>query len=246
MSICLGGSIVGTSGINGDRFYISPDHTTLLLSDGATGAGSEGKVAMSNCCVKNIEDSPFSVSGLSPKAYIEKMIWKINNDLIDLSQKSKTYTFGTLVICVINNNTATVASIGDSPAFFVHDNAIRRVAKTKKTYQNLVEMGLFSEEQAEDYIHQLPEHMWSMFDRFIPMVVPVYEAEEIKIEIGDIIALCCDGVSDYLKPEEIKELIRPESLTESINLIIDTAKSNAIRERNKNQYDDITLVLYCH
>jgi Serine/threonine protein phosphatase len=244
MSICFGDSIIGTSGINGDMFYISPDNTTLLLSDGASGAGSEGKVVMSKCCARNIEENPFCSSGLSPKAYLEKMIWKINNDLIGISQKSKTYTFGTLVICVIHNNKATFMSVGDSPAYFIHNNIIKRVARTKKTYQNLIEMGLFTEEQAEEYIHQLPEHMWSMFDRFIPMVVPVYSIEEIEIESGDIVVICCDGVSDYLKPEEINQLIRPDKLVDSVNAIINIAKSNSITEQNK--YDDITIVLYCH
>ncbi len=246
MSICFGSSIVGTSGINGDMFYISPDNTTLLLSDGASGAGNEGKVVMSKCCVRNIDENPFGSSGLSPKVYLERMIWKINNDLIDISQKSKTYTFGTLVICVIHNNIATFASVGDSPAYYIHNDIIKRVARTKKTYQNLIKMGLFTEEQAEEYIHQLPEHMWSMFDRFIPMVVPVYSMEEIEIESGDILAICCDGVSDYLKPEEIKQLIRPDKLIDSVNTIINAAKSNSIKKRNKNQYDDITIVLYRH
>lgn len=246
MSKCFGSSLVGTSGINGDMFYISPDYTTLLLADGASGAGSEGKVVMSKCCVRNIEENPFCSSGLSPKSYMEQMIWKINNDLIEISQKSKAYTFGTLVICVIHNNIATFASVGDSPAYIIHDITIERVAKTKRTYQNLIDMGLFTEEQAEEYIHQLPEHMWSMFDRFIPMVVPVYSIEEIEIESGDIIAICCDGVSDYLKPEEIKQLIRPDRLMESVNAIISVAKYNSIKERNKNQYDDITIILYRH
>ncbi len=132
MSLCFGESLVGTSGINGDSFFISPDHSTILLADGASGAGKEGKVLMSKLCVEMIKANPLSASGLSAKVYLDKMIWKINNELISVSQKNKHYIFGTLVICAVQDNTAAVAAIGDSPAYFIHENSIVRVAQTKK------------------------------------------------------------------------------------------------------------------
>lgn len=132
MSLCFGESLVGTSGINGDSFFISPDHSTILLADGASGAGKEGKVLMSKLCVEMIKANPLSASGLSAKVYLDKMIWKINNELISVSQKNKHYIFGTLVICAVQDNTAAIAAIGDSPAYFIHENSIVRVAQTKK------------------------------------------------------------------------------------------------------------------
>jgi len=238
--------MVGTSGINGDMFFISSDKTTILLSDGASGAGEEGKVIMSNYCAKTIRENPFILSGLSARDYIDKMIWKINNDLIDISQKSKVYTFGTFVICIVHNNTATVASVGDSPAYLISKHSVRRIAKTHKTYQNLIDMGILTEEQAEEYVKKLNEYMWSMFDRFLPMVVPVYALEEVEISNSDIIVLCCDGISDHVKPDEIKEIINPANFEGSVDIIFNMAKDRAIEEYNGISYDDITMVLYCH
>lgn len=244
MAKCFGKSIVGTSGVNGDAFYISSDKSTIVLADGASGAGADGKTIMSKCCVENIEAFPFSKANLSPKEYIEKIIWKINNELIQHSQKQNKYIFGTLVICIISNNVATFASMGDSPAFLIKECKIKRVSKTKKTYDNLVQMGIFTEEQLEEYIHRLPEHMWSMFDTFMPMVVPKYSLEEYSLNKGDMIVICCDGVSDYLNSNELVKLIDKDNLSKSVEQIIDTAKDNSIKEHNRNQYDDITIVLY--
>jgi serine/threonine protein phosphatase PrpC len=238
--------MVGTSGVNGDVFFIFSDNTTIMLSDGASGAGKEGKVVMSRQCAKTIEENPFIESGLSSKEYLDKVIWKINNDLIEISQRSKTYTFGTLVICVIQNNIATIASIGDSPAYLIHKNNVKRVAKTTKTYQNLIDMGVLTEEQAEEYVRKLHGYMHSMFDRFIPMVVPVYSLEEVELTSRDMVVLCCDGISDYVKPEEIAKNIKSDNLTDSVNLIIDIAKNRSIEENKRKQYDDITMVVYCH
>lgn len=246
MAKCFGKSIVGTSGVNGDAFYISSDKSTIVLADGASGAGADGKTIMSKCCVENIEAFPFSKANLSPKEYIEKIIWKINNKLIQHSQKQNKYIFGTLVICIISNNVATFASIGDSPAFLIKEGKIKRVSKTKKTYDNLIQMGIFTEKQLEEYVHRLPEHMWSMFDTFIPMVVPKYSLEEYELNLGDTIILCCDGVSDYLSDDELLELVNRQDLPESVDAIISKSKENAIEENNRNQYDDITVVLYNH
>ena len=246
MSIGFGGSLIGTSGINGDVFYISPDYSTILFADGASGAGDDGKVMMSECCVKNIKEFPFADSGLPPKKYIDELIWKINSELIHISQERKKYTFGTLVICVICKDIATVAAIGDSPAFVINKNGIERKAKTKKSYYNLVQMGLFTEDQLEEYVHKLPEHMWSMFDTFIPTIVPRYALEECRLTDGDIIAICCDGVSDYLSANELLQLVDANNLPKSVDAIISTAKNKAIEEHDEIRYDDITVVLYQH
>lgn len=244
MSQCYGNSLVGTSGINGDSFYISPDNTVFMLSDGASGAGSEGKVLMSATCAEIIKNNPFSTSGLSAKDYLDKMIWEINGKLIEFSQSRKSLIFGTLVICAVCGDTVHIAAAGDSPAYFIRNNSISRAAKPKKKYQNLIDLGLFSEDQLEEAVHRLPEHMWSMFDTFIPSVVPEYSYEEISLKDGDVIVLCCDGVSDCLSTEFIAENISADSLPQSVDTLINTAKERSWRE--KGYCDDLTTVVYCH
>ncbi len=241
---CFGNSFVGTSGVNGDRFYISKDGTTIALSDGASGAGKDGKVLMSECCIRNIEEAPFSKSGLSVEKYIQELIWKINNDLIKLSQQRNKYVFGTLIICVINDGIVTFASVGDSTAFLISKGTIKRVAKGKKTYDILVQLGLFTDEQIEEYVHSLPEQMWSMFDTFIPSVVPKYAQESYRLEKQDMILICCDGISDYLDGKELLKLISSDNLEKSVNTIINKARDKSIESHGKNQYDDLTLVIY--
>ncbi len=244
MSISHGNSLVGTSGVNGDSFYISPDNTVFMLSDGASGAGKEGKVIMSQLCTETVKNNPFSSSGLSAMDYLDKMIWQINNKLIEVSQSRKSLVFGTLVICVVCGDTAFIAAAGDSPAYFIRNNNAVRIAKSKKTYQNLIDLGFFSEEQLEEAVHRLPEHMWSMFDTFIPSVVPAYSYEEIKLEKGDIIVLCCDGISDNISPEFIVENIYTDNLSESVDTLINSAKEKSLKA--KGYSDDLTMVVYCH
>ena len=246
MPMCAAHSVVGTSGINGDAFYVSPDNRTFVLSDGASGAGKEGKVLMSGLCVRMIKDRPFSTSGLSADEYLDRMIWSINNALIEASQEKRRLIFGTLSVCVVEGNRAVIAAAGDSPVFYLHGDSVARVAKTRKTYQVLIDQGLYTEKQLEDAVRVLPEHMWSMFDTFIPQVVPRYTVEEICLTDGDMIIMCCDGISDYVGPSCIKRSVDANNLDESVSRVICMAKERAIMSRGSVKYDDLTMIVYCH
>jgi|GEM_PF-6369558 len=105
-------------------------------------------------------------------------------------------------------------------------------------------MGIFTAVQVDEHVKSLPEYMWSMFDIFIPMVVPTYTLVEVDIMSNDMIVLCTDGISDYIKPEEIKELLRLNNLAESITKIIGVAKEKSLKASQR--YDDLTVVVYSH
>jgi len=244
MSRCYGESCVGTSGVNGDTFFVSFDKTTILLADGASGAGKEGKVLMSRHCAKVVEENPFVQSGLSARKYLDKIIRQINNDLIEISQQRDTYIFGTLVICIIHDDKATIAAVGDSPVYYMNDSETLHVAKSQKTYQNLIDMGIFTAEQADEHVRKLPNYFWSMFDIFMPMVVPKYSTIEIELASKDRIVLCSDGVSDHVTPIEIKEMTDATDMMGRITEVIELAKERSLTE--KQYYDDLTLVVYAH
>lgn len=242
---CFGDSRVGTSGVNGDAFYISPDASTLVLADGASGAGSDGKVWMSRCCVENAERFPFSSSGLTPRAYIDALMRRVNDELTELSRRRDHYIFGTLVLCVVSGGVASFASAGDSLALLAHGGRFARVGRPVKLYDNLIRMGLYTREQLEAHVRALPEHMWSMFDVFLPMIVPSYCYEERRLSPGDLIALCCDGVSDFIPPEELPGFIDAGDLPGSVARVLDAAGERAVRINRDRRRDDLTLVL-CH
>lgn len=99
--ISYGSSCTGSSGINGDMFYISPDNKVFILADGASGAGDAGKVLMGRICIEIVKSFDYSTSNLNAKDYVDKLFWKINNRLIEVSQEYKQLVFGTIDIAVL-------------------------------------------------------------------------------------------------------------------------------------------------
>lgn len=50
----------------------------------------------------------------------------------------------------------------------------------------------------------------------------------------------------YLKPEELRRMLDFDRLQESADVMIGTARQISIGEPNRYQYDNLTVVLYCH
>ncbi len=236
----LGKSIVGSTGINGDAFYISSNKQLILLADGASGAGEDGKVLMGQLCIETAKEL-LPLENERPEVFLDRLFWAINNRLIEVSQKRKEYVFGTLVIGLIHNDVLTVASIGDSPAYHFDGEKTIEVAKSARRYESMIEQGHITREQYDGYIANMHPWMWSCFNSFIPMVVPNHKIEQIHLKPGDVFAMCCDGVSDWVTGEELIKVSIEKNLDHAMETIMETAKQRSIVDTG--YFDDLTLVV---
>jgi serine/threonine protein phosphatase PrpC len=235
-----GATLVGSSGINGDSFYISPDNKVYVLSDGASGAGKNGKVLMSSTCIEIAKQYDFTDSHLSSKEYVDSLFWKMNNRLIEISQENRIRLYGTIIIAVIDDGVLTATTFGDSPVFFFTNGTINRVARNKKRYEDMIEDGYITKDEYEGYVKQMHERMRSCFDCFFPEVVPNNLIEQYKVNQGDMIFLCCDGLSDWIKPDDIFTRIADYGVKAGVEELILQAKEESLS--HSHYYDDITAI----
>ena len=235
-----GNTLTGSSGVNGDNFYISPDKQLFVLADGASGAGKNGKVIMSSTCVDIARQFSFVSSGLSPREYIALLFHKINQALIEISQKERTLCYGTIIIAFIYCDELWVTTYGDSPAYLMKDNKIKRIARNRKRYEDMIEDGYITREQYEGYIKNMHERMWSAFDRFIPEIVPNKVIERYVLSPGDMLIACSDGLSDWIEPEQMFERIGKQKIDTAVDELITSARDIALSKQN--YYDDISAI----
>ena len=238
--IAYGKTLTGSSGVNGDNFYISPDNRLFVLADGASGAGKDGKVVMSSTCVGVARQFDFISSGLSPREYIDSLFHKINQTLIEISQREQVLCYGTLVIAFINNDDLWITKYGDSPAYLMKDGKIERVARNRRRYEDMIEDGFITREQYNGYIQNMHERMWSVFDRFIPEIVPNNVIEQYTLSPGDVFITCSDGLSDWFTPEQICEKIKRENIETAVDELIISARDIALGKQN--HFDDISAI----
>jgi len=230
-------SRVGLSGVNGDIIYVSEDQTTLLLSDGASGAGDDGKKVMAKLCRDTAVNFPYKTSGLKPEQYLDQLIHTINKQLIEISQIKDKLHFGTIAVAVIDDRQVTASTLGDSPIYFAHEATVEELARTPRKYEWMIEQGFFDKEAYEGYISHMHPMLWSSFNQFIPMIIPCHKIETRTISEGDILVLCCDGISDWFEKEELIECIKQEKL----EAICDIAKQRSLEF---NEYmDDQSIIV---
>lgn len=235
-----GNTHVGNSMTNGDVFYISEDKKLLLLADGASGAGDDGKVLMGRICIETAEEYKFMPESMNADEYLDKLLWKINNKLIDVSQERKGKVFGTILLALINNDVLTVTTLGDSVAYFYDGNKTVELARSPRGYEWMIDRGYITREEYEGYISNMHPMMWSCFNCFLPMVVPNHKIERRNIKKGDILALCCDGISDWISAEDIMKEIQEKELGIALKNIIEVSKTRSLKANN--YYDDLTIV----
>lgn len=236
----IGRTSVGSSGVNGDTFHVFEEHNFIMLADGASGSGSEGKQLMGKICTETALEG-ICKEYLSVESMLDAVFWEINNALIKESQNKKENIYGTLVLCCIESNCLTVASIGDSPTYYFNSSEIKRIAKSERKYEWMIREGHITRPQYENYITSMHPWMWSCFDTFIPMVVPNHRIEKVFLNPGDIVTVCSDGVSDWVSPEEMYEEISKHALNFAIENLLELAKVRAIEKQA--YYDDMTLVV---
>jgi len=231
-----GATLAGSSGVNGDKFYISTNRRLFVLADGASGAGPDGKVAMSATCVQIASEFDFVGADLAPGEYINTLLHKINLALIALSQETGVLCFGTLVIAFVHENSLWVTTYGDSPAYLMQGGKTMRVARNLRRYENMIAEGFITREEYEGYLGSMHERMQSAFDRFLPEIVPDNVIEQYALAPGDAFFACSDGLSDWIPSERVFGNIN------ALDELVLTARDIALSKQN--YFDDITAIAF--
>jgi protein phosphatase len=230
-------SIVGSSGVNGDKCFISGNKSVFAVADGASGA--KDKAYASLCCIKTLEELQFNSSETSPAEYIKYSINQANKYLIQKSQADGKLSFGTFTLSVYNDGILYTGAVGDTPAFLFRKESIIQLVKPKKRYSNTVEHGVITEEEAERAAKSLPGPLQSSFEYFLPMIIPDIALSNIQVNSGDVLIICCDGISDWVKPEEMRLILMKHQLfKDACEEIMNKSEINC----RENYLDDRTIV----
>jgi protein phosphatase len=139
----------------------------------------------------------------------------------------------TLTAAALSGDTVELLQVGDSRAYLLRGGEIKLVTKDQSLVQQLVDVGQITEEDAETH----------MFRNVILQALgaqselsPVHS--RVKLQRGDILLLCSDGLSGKLRAEEMRDLVAEagDDLSEACRRLI--AEANA-----RGGEDNITVVL---
>ncbi|MHB1001229.1 MAG: Stp1/IreP family PP2C-type Ser/Thr phosphatase [Armatimonadota bacterium] len=215
---------------NEDKFdFFEPEELEILalkgclyaVADGMGGHAS-GQIA-SELALKTIIKTYYGDTGEDVGASLKESFNRANSYIYDAAQmvKERNGMGTTCTALVLRDDQMFLAHVGDSRLYLIREGSIRRVSEDHSWVAEQVKRGALTEEEA---------HM-SPFRNVITRSLGAAPDVETDISVepilkSDIFVLCSDGLSGYVRDEEILDLVTNWSPAVAALKLIDRANEN--------------------
>ena len=112
----------------------------------------------------------------------------------------------TMVAAIIQKSHLYVTNVGDSRGYLWQNGQFSQITKDQSLVAKLVEEGAISEEEAKEHPHGN-----IILSSLGSEVHPQIDLFDFKLESGNILVLCSDGLTKYVDDDEISHAIRSAS-----------------------------------
>ena len=231
---------------NEDTFLVEPEAGLYLVADGM-GGHAAGEIASRIAAesVSEFIEHTVNEDGTWPYAYDETTtratnrltaaLKLANTRVLEAMRKdSRLRGMGTTVVaCLVDGDSASVAHVGDSRGYLVREGELKRITDDHSWVFEQVQAGMLSEEEAER--HPLRNVITRALGGALT-VIP--DASEITLKLGDIFLLCSDGLTGMVPEDLILKLV------EENRGDLDAMNAQLVENANeRGGYDNVTTVL---
>ncbi len=231
---------------NEDAFLVEDGAGLYLVADGM-GGHAAGEIA-SRIAVDSINEFIVHTKeddGTWPHAYDEHFkratnrlmaaLRMANNRVLEAMRKdARLRGMGTTVVaCLADEATMSVAHVGDSRAYLIRAGELSRITNDHSWVFEQVQAGMLTEAEAEK--HPLRNVITRALGGAL-QVVP--DASEIESRPGDVFLLCSDGLTGMVPEAEILRVVKANEadLEKACKDLIDAANE-------RGGLDNVTAVL---
>lgn len=231
---------------NEDAFLVEKEAGLFLVADGM-GGHAAGEIA-SRIAVDSITEFILHTKeddGTWPHAYDEHYsrttnrlmaaVRMANTRVLEAMRKdARLRGMGTTVVaCLAEAETVSVAHVGDSRAYLIRDGSLSRITNDHSWVFEQVQAGMLSEAEAEK--HPLRNVITRALGGAL-QVTP--DASEIAAKPGDVFLLCSDGLTGMVPESEILRLVTSSNgdMARACQQLIDAANE-------RGGLDNVTAVL---
>ena len=225
---------------NQDAFQIErlDKHSVLCIVCDGMGGAKSGNVASSLATdvfvqeVRRVWKAGMSQSEID--RMMEGAVKLANFTVYDQGQQFAEFSgMGTTLVAVlVQNMEATIINVGDSRAYGVNQNGIRRLTVDHSLVQVMIDRGDLTPEQAKTYPGK------NYITRAIGTESVVQgDLYHLDLERGDCLLLCSDGLSNMLDDQELLfEVVHGVNKQHCCQRLLEIAK-------NRGAPDNVTSVL---
>lgn len=220
----------------GLRENLSSGHTACVVCDGM--GGPAGGQLASRIAVDTYlgELEKVLAAGMSPEQAREAASYSVslaNKAVWEAATGSEEFAnMGTtLVSAVISGETAVLVNVGDSRAYHIGEDGIRRVTRDHSWVESMVEYGKITEEEARRHPNR------NLITRALgPEASVECDGYICPLAAGEFLLLCTDGLVNTVTDKEMLREIRNQDTDTCMERLLTIAKSRGAR-------DNVTAVL---
>lgn len=138
----------------------------------------------------------------------------------------------TLTAVVLSNDgNYLLANIGDSRAYLLRDEQLRRLTRDHSLVQALIDRGVLTENDARTH----PQRS-VVLEALDGIERPLPALRTVQARAGDRLLLCSDGVTDYLSDAALAELLKRSDAAIAVRRLVESALARGSR-------DNVTAVI---
>ena len=203
----------------------------LIVADGM-GGHNAGDLA-SRYTVESMVDYIEKAVEKRPIPLLAEAIHHANELVVEKAKSDKALEgMGTTVVAAtVQENYLYVANVGDSRLYLI-DQEIEQITRDHSLVEEMIRVGELQRKDAKSH----PDR--NIITRAVGVRTPVkIDFFDIKLEPGDVILLCSDGLTNMVEDEDIRRIVKKSSSLKE-------AAQRLVTEANKNGgKDNISVVL---
>ena len=204
----------------------------FIVADGL--GGHNGGDFASKYCVENVKDYIKNHKGDSIISTIRSAITTVNEEIREKTKADEGLKGcgTTIVLSTIENDILYIANVGDSRLYVIKNGKLTQITEDHSVVEEMIKSGIIKKEEARFNPHK------NKVTRALG-AEPDIEVDffEVKLEKGDRVFLCSDGVSNMMDERILEEITSADKeLPEICKILIDTAVNNGGK-------DDATVVM---
>jgi len=191
------------------------------VADGIGGAQA-GEVA-SKLAVQTLLNAYYQSTQETPAGRLREAFAEANCAVYDQAkgQQEPNRMGTTLVAAAIRGQELTVANVGDSRAYLIHNDQINQISRDHSVVARLVAEGIITPEQAE--IHPR-RHVISRSIGGQPQIETDIFTETFLP--GDCLLLCSDGLTEHVSDAEILAVMQSQDPEAGVQRLVDLANQS--------------------
>lgn len=215
---------------NEDRWFVDAEQGLYLVADGMGGTfgGGLAAEAVSRVLPRMLQqkfEGQATVDYSETERFTVDALIELSSHIRQQAQKrlGVKQIGSTIVLAIIRNGYALVASLGDSRAYLLRDGKLQQITKDDSIVQLLLDCGEITPDQVATHPAR------GQLTRFVGMEgQPRPETHRVELQANDRLLLCSDGLTGMIDDARIAEILEDDAQPgEACRRLVDAANEAA-------------------